>query len=428
MIDRRLLLGGLAAASAALAAQSNAADTPPKKEAPKPSLDDKLIERARQNRMPIAYDGKRFTGAGWDLILAEGKASQFFMFGEEHGCAEVPALVREIFLALKPAGFEHLALEISSPIAADLDEAARGGIDGLKRFYTDSPPGTAFYTMKEEAEMLAAVRAAFPGESQVLWGLDYEVLQDRRLIARLKAKAPASAKDAVAALDAASTESWRQFDETHNPQFIFSFAGDPALVKKIRAAWPNPDPDSLSILDTLEGTLEANRFYVDEKYFASNIRRADLNRANFIRYWREAKARGKTPKTMFKFGANHMFRGRSMTECYDTGNLVAETAALEGAKSFHIFVGPPKTSEHAELDPTTFRYGKTRAETFDELGVDFLADQALPQDFTLFDLRPLRPLMPGSVTRTADANLARVIHGFDAMVVLTGSKPSTNLF
>jgi hypothetical protein len=426
MIDRRLLLGGLAAAGAAFGAST--ANAASQKDAPKPSLNDKLIEGAKQNRMAVAYDGKSFSGPGWDLIRTEGEAAQFFLVGEEHGCAEVPALVRETLLALKPSGYEHLALEISPPIAAELDRAALGGIDGLKRFHTENPPGTAFYTMKEEAQMLAAVRDAFPGDAQLLWGLDYEIAQDRLLIAKLKAKAPAAAKDAVAALESASAASWRRYDETHDIQFIFSFAGNPALVAAVRAAWPKPDPESLWILDTLEGTLEANNLYVEGKYFASNVRRAELNRANFVRYWREAKARGKTPKTMFKMGGNHMVRGRSMTECYDVGNLVGETAALEGAKSFHLFVGPPNTSQHAQLDPATFRYGSVPAETFDEVGVGFLAAQALPADFTLIDLRPLRPLMPGSVTRTADANLSRLVHGYDAMLILTGSKPSTNLF
>jgi hypothetical protein len=56
----------------------------------------------------------------------------------------------------------------------------------------------------------------------------------------------------------------------------------------------------------------------------------------------------------------------------------------------------------------------------------FLADQALVAKHALLDLRPLRALRLAAVRRMANANLRRLGQGFDAMVVLTGSKPSSN--
>ncbi|MFA7263298.1 MAG: hypothetical protein WC068_09770 [Caulobacter sp.] len=424
-LDRRGLLAGLGLAGLAAAATPAAAQTPTP--APRPGFAERLAAEAPKHRLAMDFDGQAWSGPGLDWLIAEGAAAQFFLLGEEHGIAQVPALVRQLLPALKAAGYSRLGLENSPPATKLLDLAALGGVEGLKRFYAESPPGPAFYTMSNEAEMLAAVRAAFPKDQPLLFGLDYEVTQDRLLIAALKAKAPASARAAVAALETASRDSWAQFETTRNPEFIFCFNGDPALVTAIRAAWPQPDPASAEILETLEQSLTINQHQTAGRYFQSNETRALFNRANWARLWRAETAAGREPKAFFKFGAGHMIRGRGPTEVYDIGNIVSETATLMGKRSFHLLVVPAAGGHQAAFNPSAFRYEDIVAETIDELGLAPLAAQALPGGSTLFDLRPLRPLMPGSVTQTADPRLTRVIHGFDAMLLVADSKASGNL-
>ena len=70
----------------------------------------------------------------------------------------------------------------------------------------------------------------------------------------------------------AATASWAQYQETRNPQFIFSFAGDPALARSLRDAWPGRDVEYSAILDTLEETLAINRLWVEGQGSASNER------------------------------------------------------------------------------------------------------------------------------------------------------------
>jgi hypothetical protein len=426
-INRRGLLGGVASCMAgsvlARGATKGAATTAAE---PASSLQDKLAARAMETRTRLNFDGHKFSGSGWDRLVSEGAAAQFFLLGEEHGVAQIPMLTRELLLALRPAGYERLALEISAPVAAELDQAALHGVESIRRFNAEYPPGPAFYFMKEEAEFLAAVRPSFPAAGQLIWGLDYEVIQDRRLIARLKTRAPAGARAAVQALDDASAASWKKFEETKNPQFVFSFAGDPKLITDIRAVWPKPDPQSEVILDVLQGTLETNALWVTGRGWESNDRRTILMRHAFVRYWRAEKAKGRTPKTFFKFGASHMGRGRDMSEVYDIGDLVAEAATLEGGKSFHLFVGPPRTAKHGQFNPSTMSLMPVPAGYFDDSGVGFLADIAFSDSFTLIDLRALRPVL-GNQTKDFDARATRVIHGFDAMLVLPGATPAVML-
>jgi hypothetical protein len=194
-------------------------------------------------------------------------------------------------------------------------------------------------------------------------------------------------------------------------------------VAAVRAAWPHPDPDSQWILETLEQTLVINQHNAAERYYQSNQTRADFNRANFIRHWNAADAKGRAPKVMFKMGGNHMMRGRSTTECCDLGSLVSECAALRGETSFHLFVGPGLGSRQAAFNPTKMKSDPVPAETWEEEGVEAIAGEALPDGLTLIDLRPFRDWLPNR----ADVRVSRIVHGFDAMLVLGGSTPSDDL-
>lgn len=423
---RRSLLAGLgltALAAGAASAAEPLATTPAK---PRPPLGERLATEAGMHRWPVTFDGDSASGPGFDRLVAEGRASRFFLVGEEHGIAQVPALVGTLMERLKPAGYARLGLEVSPPGVKALDAAARRGLNGLRALYARYPPGAAFYTMAEEARMLARVRALLPGKAPALFGLDYEVLMDRLLIARLKAKAPASARTALAALEAASNASWAAYETTHDIGGLFTFSGDPALVRAVRAAWPGPDAASAEILDTLEQTLVINQHQTEKRYFQSNDSRARFNRANWAKLWAVEGAKANPPRVMLKFGAGHMVRGRSMTEVYDIGGLVAETAALRGEDSFHLLV-VPLDGRQAVLNPTTLAYGDAPVSTIEEMALEPLAAATLSGASTLIDLRPLRPLMSASVTRTADPGLTRVVHGYDAVLFVRGATASGNL-
>lgn len=420
---RRGLLAGLGLTALTTAAPAGAQTPTPA--APRPPLADRLAEAAAGHRLPVSFADGRATGAGVDRLVEEGKAARFFLLGEEHGVAEVPALVGALMPALKPAGYSRLGVEVSAPAALMLDAAAAGGLEALRAFHADRR-GVAFYGMSDEARMLAEVRAAFPGKAPLLFGLDYEVLADRRLIEALGTKAPASAVAPVEALDEASRAGWAKYDSSRNLMDVLMFSGDPALVRAVREAWPKPDAASASILDTLEQTMIVNQHETSKRYFQANDTRAAFNRANWVRFWSIEGRRRNPPRALLKFGAGHMVRGRSITEVYDIGSLISETAALRGETSFHLLV-IPLNGKQAYLDAKTLAYAQTDASSVEDMALEPLARAALPGSSTLIDLRPLRPLMPGSVTRNADARLSRVVHGFDMLLLVEGATASGNL-
>lgn len=389
---------------------------------PRPSPEERVRTAARDARQKLAFDGQRFSGPAYDWLTAQGRAAHFFALGEEHGIAENPKLAAQLFRDLVPAGYRHAAIEISPPMAREIDRAAAQGMPALRRFLVTPGQQVAFFGMREEAEWLAAARAAVPGARPVLWGTDYEVGADRHLIAMLKRmRKPPAAEAALAMLEQASAASWAKYAETRGPQHIFSFSGDPALVRGVRTAWPGAPAAAASIIETLEETLEINRLFFERQGYASNARRAALLRRNFIRQWRAAGE----PKVFLKFGSTHAIRGLTTVQTFDMGAQIAELAAARGGASFHLLVLPGNDARAAVFDPSAFTYKPSAPKDGYQKGLGWMIDEAWPDAFTLFDTHKIRPALYSA--RSADPELVRTVFGYDAVVVMSGSTPSENL-
>ena len=397
-------------------------------ESAEPTREEKITKGAIEHRLQLGFDGNTFSGPAWDRLVTEGAAAQFFLVGEEHGIAENPKLVAQLFSKLSSHGYSKLAIEISPTMAWLADSAlAEGGLNGLRDLFAQPGGEPAFFGMAEEAEMLATIRAVAPAGEQVLWGTDYEVASDRQLISLLeKSEKPAAAEAALAALAEASAASWAEWEKTGSPEFIFSFAGDPALIRAVSEAWPEPDPLSAVILNTLEQTLTVNKFWTQGKPWESNAARAALQRENFLRYWDAEQKRGQSPKVIAKFGASHMVRGLSQTAVFDLGTLIPELAFTEGGHSFSLMVVPGAGASIAGLNPSTWSYEPRPAEGGYVEDIKPLLDAAFEDKFTLIDLAALRSVVGMNRGQLKD-ELFRVIHGFDMLLVMSGSTPAGEL-
>jgi hypothetical protein len=387
---------------------------------------DKIATAARDNRMPLDFDAARFSGAAYDWLLQRGRTAHAFMIGEEHGIAENPKLAAHLFAALAPEGYRYVAVEVSPPMAIALDGALSRGASAFEHLLMNAEARVPFFGLREEADWLIAARAAAPGRKPFLWGLDYDLAADRYLLRQLAGRRkPRAAEATLEKLAAASAASWAKYEQTKNPQFVFSFAGDPELVEALERAWPQADKETRIIMETLRETLAINQLWNAGRGYDSNVRRAALMRANLLRYWREKQRRDPQARLFMKMGASHMVRGSNMSDVFDIGTLIPELVAETGGETFHLLVLPGPGTETANLDPTSFRYTPGKRNEYGE-GTEIFDGAVLPGKFTLFDTGPLRPL-----ARSADAGVSlalwRIIHGFDAVLIMTESHPSTNV-
>lgn len=387
-----------------------------------------LTDAARENRSRLNFDGSTFSGPALDQLLAAARSSQFFLIGEEHGIAENPKLAGQLFTALVADGYEKLVIEVSPTAAAILDSAVKDdGIEGLRVLYSSPGGEPAFFGMREESELLAAVRAALPDAAEVLWGVDYEVASIGPLLRQLHdMDRPASSNQPLEALIAAADAAWTQYRETGSPKYLFSFSGDPALVIAVRDNWPEPDDKAALILDTLQSTLEINQLWIQRRGWDSNARRAALLRSNFLRHWRAANEDGNTPKVMAKLGSNHLVRGRNVTGTFDLGTLLPEIAAADGGHSFSLLVLPGIESMIAVLNASSWTYESRPAKDDYVQGIEALTDAAYADAFTLIDLAALRPIVGSSIDKYG-VDVARVVHGFDMLLIMSGSTASSEL-
>ena len=123
-----------------------------------------------------------------------------------------------------------------------------------------------------------------------------------------------------------------------------------------------------------------------------------------------------------KFGASHLMRGRNTTGTFDLGTLVPELAEIEGRKAFSLLVLPGPGTEVAGFDPRTFGVTPQKVEGAEYMkGLQPIIAAAYPDVFTLFDTHGLRPLLGRS---GADSHLADFVHGFDSILVMSGSTAS----
>jgi hypothetical protein len=385
----------------------------------------RLLDALQRNRLALTMsDGP--AGPGWDWLVQRARDARFTLIGEEHGVAETAQLSAALFKALRGSGYTRMAIELSPIIAQDIESAARrNGLQGILAFFARPDTWSPMY-LREEAQFLASVVNAAPKNERVLWGFDREIFSDRYLISRLELRVPRRAKESFARLKEASTNAYALQQKNQGPPFLFS-AQDPSVVSAVRAAWPNPDRESDTILRTLEESLAINAVAQTGTGWDSADRRAQWMRNSLAERLR-GERRESPPKVMLKAGYNHMIRGANYVNIFDVGSMPDEAAALSGGRAFHIIALPGPGSRQAVLGAGR-SFNSVSSDEFDEFRA---GDQRLTRVLSnvnatgheVIDLRALRSLaMRGLEGWNSD--VVRTIHGYDAAVIWKGGHASS---
>ena len=370
-------------------------------------------------------------GAGGEFLLARVRASRFTMVAEEHGIVEVPKLAEALWREALRAGYSHFAIETGEQLAVQLETALRADRDDTAylAFLKAHWPGAPFFNWREDAALLRAVVNSTPARRGVLWGLDYDIIADRHVLARLRELAPDSAArrvadSAIAVADSALERGMRE----QNPGLIMMFGGDSAVFSRLRAAYrPRAGSETDRILTLMDSTLAINRLFLSGRGYESNLSRSRLLKRQFWRFYDSTRAAdGKEPRVMLKFGAAHLQRGRNFVNTYDLGTQLAELAEKDGGEALSVYVvGGPET-RRAQIDPRYMTSIEVPVQSLTPSWAKPFVDASDPDKWTVFDLRALRSM--GSKRLNAIApELLQVIFGFDAMVVLSKSTPQRDL-
>jgi hypothetical protein len=390
---------------------------------------DDLAALLEQNRhgLRLAEDGT-LAGEGARLLLERGRDARFVLIGEMHGVAEVPQFSAALFRALATHGLRHLAIETGEGVAMHLNRLAASSEPetAMARFLEDYWPGVPFYNLREEAALLVDAVAAAGGGTDVLWGLDYDIMADRYALRRLRELAADPVAAAAADALIATTDSLLAAAlEQGNPGMLFMFSGDAGLVADVRRVYePAPGSEADRILALMDETLAINQLFARDGY-ASNLRRAEHLKRQFHHFHAAAAAAGESPRVMVKLGANHIVRGRNFTNTWDVGTLAHELAEAAGERALGLYLMGGGGRPQATMDPRTLDVRSV--EVPPEPWMEPLHAAALDDGWTLLEMAPLRAAIARRQLRGLPDDLVRVIFGFDAVVVLSGSTAASPL-
>ena len=385
-----------------------------------------VLDKLKANRLAITLDKGLLSGPGAATLLQASREAQYVLLGEDHGVAEIAQFSSAYFNALTPAGFTTLVTENGVVVTGALEGMLKraDAVAAIARFGAAYPDSIAFYTMRQEAEMLASFALA-AGPRFQLWGVDQEFLGSAKYLITLMLAQPVNpaARAKLEALAQMEAVAYQKAVATGNPFEYLMLSASSEELASLRELLAGPkEQAALGLLDTL---LESRAIYQKSGSRVPGDR--DLsNRMRLALFKRTLATRlgAQEQKLVVKVGANHAYKGSNPLSNRDIGNFLAERAEGQGNTSLHLivlaakgkqlrFTGPGKPNQPAaiELDSTAFQ----------------LLDSAAAPDgsWSLFDLRSLRR---GSLKLAAgDIEMFNLINGYDFALIIPEGSASAQL-
>ncbi|QIX63277.1 hypothetical protein HER32_19700 [Hymenobacter sp. BT18] len=388
-----------------------------------PAAPDTAFQRLLvKNQFPLTPTATQLSGSGWEKLRQDIEKSTLVLVGEGHGMAQVPLFTQAVAQVLKPKVY---VAEIDKYQARDLHRlAAQPGLPTA--FTRQHPMELSFYSWVEEFELartLRAQNAAFVGVEQVggatpgrLFGLMAEQVRSKKAKAyllRLAAKFQAQDRadmllgsyehTTVNTIRPATLDSLRAFTRTESlevRQMLQDFEASSAIFKTNAAGQPG-----------------------------AHRARINLMKSNLLQELQPYTATGQPlPPMLFKFGAYHAGRGRSIWgDMYDVGNLAMNLADVHDQKSLHIFVIGKQGIQNGGSNPDDFSKNVAPYSYAEEDMIKpFAAATPAAGPWQVFDVRPLRRAILRQGLKIANPELEATILGYDYVVIIPETTASHN--
>ncbi|MBK8229119.1 MAG: hypothetical protein IPK72_00760 [Candidatus Eisenbacteria bacterium] len=366
------------------------------------------------------------TGPGAAFLLERARKAEFVLIGEDHGIAEIPQFCAELAESLSAAGFTALAIECGSEAARAMGTLLRepDPSAAFRRFDQEYPWTFPFFNWAEEVELLERVHRS----GMAFWGLDQEfIFGTPYYFTRLsELAAGAEAKQLAEEYRERAREADREVVVRSDPSRIYLLSMTARDFERLERGFARESLEARRLLSELRASWDIYGKDSRNEGSAANRARSLLMK----RRLHEELPNGSAARVMFKFGANHAMRGRSLIGVYDLGNHLTELADARGGDSFHLLILPVSGASNSYRAFT--RDPSVKAEPYDLVaGFARLVDarplvaSARQDEWTVIDLtsvrRKLREL--GDVDRGLDL----LIWGYDALVLIPGATPSTLL-
>lgn len=377
--------------------------------------------------LSVAADGG-LAGSGAPLLKELLAHAQFVLYGEDHGFADSPIVLRAIAHDARPFGFRYHVVEVG-PLSTRMirDTLARDGEDGLHGLVREVPLGIPFLSLKDDAALASDFLGSDAKGTPYLWGVDQEFIGSPIFhLKRLIAIAPDDRARAAASKllgeeqDAAAKAAQQDFLMSRHKDADFD-----ALAAAFKSS-----SEGQNIIAELKESAAIYQLWMSGHNYENNARRARLLAKNFLADYRAAA--DARPKVVFKMGLEHVALGTTTINTIDLGTLTTEMARANGMDSLRIAFLPAGGHNIAFApkpgNPTTVEaYDSPESkELFAALGID---KTALSKDgWTLVPLEPVRQSLDTKGIEKLTPFARFVVLGYDYVITTPDAKPGVSLY
>lgn len=332
----------------------------------------------------FTFDGKKPTGAGWDILEKHFAENQFVGWGEYHNSPLLSQLAAYALERASTYGFKNWCVEVSPFVASELSRMARykNPWDSLAAVSREHPKyGTfPFFKTTDDARMLAAAGTY----NYAIWGIDQEFqMAFPYAINRVYTAQSPKVRQAYKAVRDSLLARW--------------WMPKVKLLDSLRNGIPQENYKQ--VLDDIK---VSGRIYREE----NSLMRASLMKKNFYSYYDHTKTRHE--KVFFKMGANHLAKGLNlMTSLYDIGNAVYELAQHNQTSFTNVYFMLRYTTEDGKViddfASAQPEYPKEFLKLYDK------------EKWVVVDVRPLRVRYANDKTLSEDT--CQLLYKYDFVVV-----------
>jgi hypothetical protein len=372
-------------------------------------------------------DGK-LAGAGADTIRTELRKAQFILFGEDHGFADAPIILRAIAREARPLGFKYHVVEVG-PLSTRIirETLSRDGLPGLHKLVREVPLGIPFLCLKDDAELASDFLGQDSKGTPFLWGVDQEFIGSPQFhLKRLVEIAPNDA--ARAAATKALSEEKEAAEKADQKNFLltrFRDADFDALIAQFKG-----NVEAEKILAELKESAAIYQLWGSGHNYENNSRRARLLAKNFLEAYKSAAE--SQPKVLFKMGLEHVALGTTSVNTIDLGTLATSMARANEQSALRIAFLPmdgtvagfsPKAGDPVSIQPFE---RKEATEFFANIGLDAAS---LPKEgWALMPLEPIRQALDNKGINALKPFSRFILLGYDYLITTADAKAGISLY
>lgn len=370
----------------------------------------------------------KLAGPGAEILRAELPNAQFILYGEDHGFADSPIILRALAREAKPLGFNYLVEEVG-PFSTRMIGAAlkKDGIDGVHKLVDDVPLGIPFLDLKDDALLASDFLGEDAKGTPYLWGIDQEFIGSPGFhLKRLVDIAPNDPAHAAASKLLADEQDAASRGEQQNFLLVkFHDSDFDALAAQFKGS-----AEAQAIIAELKESAAIYQLWMNGHNYENNARRARFLAKHFLADYKTAAV--PQPKIVFKMGVEHVALGTTSINTIDLGTLVSKIAQVDGKTALRIAflpTGGHNTSFQPKPgNPATVQVYKAEetATFFPAIGID--PATLSTTGWTLIPLEPIRQSLDTQGIEKLSPMNRFILLGFDYVITTPDAKAGESLY